>query len=847
MSETKTKAMSQLLQPIKQIVTPDILSCAPETPVFEAARRMAETRCGSIIVMNETGEALGIWTETDALKVDFSDEKSCRQPISEVMSQPVVTLTGEMTVHDATGVFRKNNIRHALVSDGKQYLGVVSVTDIIFNHGAEAFLGLKRLDALELTPAGVIDAGADIRDAINRMRALTVDALGVRFADGSHGILTQRDVIRLLAQGGRASTAGEASSATLLSLPASTSLLQARRLLIQHQVRHLGVLDNAGQLAHIVGLGDILQNIEHEFVLELHHALRERDEALLRSRQSLLLADKVFESTLEGILITDGYGIIRSVNPAFTRITGYSAEEAIGQTPAILKSGKQAPEFYEHLWNNLKKEGFWQGEVINRRKNGLLYTEHLSITGIRDESGGFANYVAVFSDITQRKQAEERLHFLANHDALTGLPNRTLFIEKLQMAVMHAKSNHQRCALLFIDLDRFKLVNDTLGHHAGDELLCEIAEGLRRSVPADGTVARLSGDEFIILLENVGTVQQVASQAQAVLDQISGETVVSGQEVFVSASVGISMYPEDGTSADTLLVNADTAMYRAKERGKNTFQFYTADMNARALERLRLEYALHRALAQDELQVWYQPKVQLATGRIIGAEALIRWQHPEMGMVSPAVFIPIAEESSLIVSLGEWAFRTACETVAEWKRQALFPGRIAVNISGRQLKFGGIAELVSRTLSDLGMPSDCLELEVTESVAMDDDSGMIDVLYRLQELGVYLSIDDFGTGYSSLSYLKRLPVRGLKIDRSFVLNLHEDRDDAAIARAIISIAGSLGLDLVAEGVELEEHREFLLRNGCIWAQGYLFSRPLPPAEFEARLRAQQAEDLKGAR
>jgi diguanylate cyclase (GGDEF)-like protein/PAS domain S-box-containing protein len=572
---------------------------------------------------------------------------------------------------------------------------------------------------------------------------------------------------------------------------------------------------------------------------ELREALQERDTALLQSRRGLLLADKVFESTLEGILVTDQNGMICSVNPAFSRITGYSAEEAIGNTPAILNSGKQSREFYQHMWDSIKRDGHWQGEVINRRKNGLLYTEHLSISGIGNEAGEYDRYVAVFSDITQRKQAEERLHYLANHDTLTGLPNRTLFLENLQRALDRADEAKSRFALLFINVDRFKLINDILGHQAGDELLIRIAEELRRQAVPHAMVARLSGDEFILLLENVERVDGVASRAQVVLEEIRQQTELNGEEVFISASIGISLYPDDGQNADTLLANADAALSRAKQRGKNTFQFYTADINARATERLKLELALHRALPQQELELWYQPKIELASGRLYGAEALLRWRHPEQGLVSPARFIPIAEESALMVDIGAWVLATACADTRRWKDADLFRGRMAVNLSGRQLLYGNVVEHVHSILVDSGLPSQYLELEVTESVAMDKEQGMIEVLKELRGLGVDLAIDDFGTGYSSLSYLKRLPVAVLKVDQSFVADLPDDSDSAAITAAIISIAKSLGLKVVAEGVETEAQRQFLARQGCDFAQGYYFSKPLPAAEFEAFLRAQR--------
>lgn len=832
--------MSPLMQSIEHILSAEILSCRPDTPVSEAARKMLDANCGSIIVMADDGIPQGVWTESDAVKVDLGDDNGRSRPVCEVMSKPIITLQHDVTVHHALGVFRQSRIRHALVEKHGQLIGVLSLSDVILNQDTEAFLGVKRLDMLNSPEVSILSHSDTLQTALREMRDHDLSAVGVLFPDQSYGILTQRDVVRLLAHDDTNRLIGTVCTRPVLGLPQSASLLQARRMIYQHQIRHLAVFDSAGKLVQIVSFREIIQSIEHEFLLELHGALRERDEALLQSKQNLLLADKVFEATMEGIVITDQSGVIQTVNPAFVRITGYSREEAVGRTPAILKSGKQPREFYEYLWRCLIKDGAWQGEVVNRRKNGLLYTEHLSITAIRDDSGECRHYVAVFSDITQRKQAEERLHFLANHDALTGLPNRTLFIEKLQAAVEQAAQYNRRVALMFVDLDRFKLVNDTLGHHAGDELLTRIASELRRVAPQLATVARLSGDEFTILLDNVVSVQQVASRAQSILDAVSAVAVVAGQEVFISASVGIAMYPDDGAAADALLANADTAMYRAKERGKNTFQFYTADMNARAIERLKLEYSLHRALAQHELELWYQPKVELASGRIVGAEALLRWRHPEMGMIPPSQFIPIAEDSALIVPIGEWVLDTACADIRHWQDSGLSSGRVAVNVSGRQLKNPSFVDTVASLLTQYELHNSVLELEVTESLVMDETSGMIDLLRRLQQLGIYLSIDDFGTGYSSLSYLKRLPVHGLKIDQSFIMHLHQDRDDAAITQAIISIARSLGLDVVAEGVELEAQRQFLQEQGCVWAQGFLFSKPVPRQEFERLLRAQQA-------
>ncbi|MGL6070983.1 EAL domain-containing protein [Craterilacuibacter sp.] len=817
---------------IATLASGSILSCPPDTPVSVAARMMLEACCGSIVVMDAAGKALGIWTESDALKMDMACRADLLQPVSGVMSAPVYTLDADLSTHEAAVFFRQKQIRHVLLTRADAYVGIVSASDIVSRQGCEVFLRCTRLESLPLAPLATVPARASLSEALHTLRHTRSDALAIDYGDDSWGILTLRDVLRLVACMHDDVAVSQVCSYPMRSVSVSTSLLAVRQQLLKQKTRHLGVTAADGRLQAIVGMVDILYSIEYEFMSELKQALQERDEALLRSRQSLLLAEKVFDAAQDGIVVTDPAGVIQHVNAAFSQITGYSREEVLGNTPAMLNSGRQSSEFYRQFWDTLKTEGSWQGELINRRKNGVLYSEHLSISAIRAPDGSVQHYVGVFSDLTQRKLAEQRMHYLANHDALTGLFNRTLFGEHVVDAVLRSKETGMRFALLYLNLDRFKLINDTLGHQVGDALLREIANKLKILLPERACIARLAGDEFGILHEDVGSIGVIAAQVQQMLEKLTGEMQVEGNTLFVTASIGIALYPNDGLAASELLLNADAAMHRAKGRGKNTFQFYTTDMNTRAMKRLEMEFALHRALERQELDVYYQPKVDLESGRCCGAEALVRWFHPEMGTVSPADFIPLAEETGLIAPIGEWVLRTACLQAAQWLEQGLFSGRLAVNLSGRQFGAGNIVSVVRQILDETGLPASHLELEITESTAMDGDSDVLGQLVRLKALGISLAIDDFGTGYSSLAYLKKLPVSVVKIDQSFIKTLHQDADDAAITIAIISMAHSLGLDIVAEGVELEAHRAFLLQHGCRTAQGYLFSRPLPGRALE---------------
>ncbi len=557
-------------------------------------------------------------------------------------------------------------------------------------------------------------------------------------------------------------------------------------------------------------------------------ALKERESALT-------LSACVFEESAEGIMICDRDKRIISVNHAFTDVTGYAAEEVVGKTPGILKSGRHDADFYRDMWRQIGLMGHWQGEIWNRRKSGEVYPEFLSINAAKDQTGAITYYFGLFSDISQSKQYEAHISHLVHYDALTNLPNRTLFDDRIRHAISHAQREKLSLALVFLDLDRFKNINDSLGHPVGDMLLVEVARRLESHMREEDTVSRQGGDEFTLLLPDTRA-EGAVHVAGKILKAFSEPFLVEGHELNVTPSIGIAVYPVDGPDAESLLKCADAAMYRAKHDGRNTFRFFTAEMHMHVSHILQLENALRRALERQELMVYYQPQLELSSNRVIGCEALLRWKHPEFGMVMPADFIPIAEESGQILALGEWVLRTAVAQNKAWQAAGLPPLTMAVNLSVIQFRQGNLVHLARQILDEHRLEAQFLELELTEGIAMDDPDAAVGIMEHLHRYGIRLSIDDFGTGYSSLSYLKRFSIDKLKIDQSFVRDVTQDSENAAIVGAVVSLARSLGLRTIAEGVETVEQREFLRGMGCDEIQGYLVGRPMPAGEFEQLLR-----------
>lgn len=574
---------------------------------------------------------------------------------------------------------------------------------------------------------------------------------------------------------------------------------------------------------------------------EMAHSFNSLLESLQYATKRLDLFSQVFESSGEAIVITDTERNIVVVNQAFTQITGYDLADVMWKNPKLLSSGRQTPEFYQTMWKSINETGRWQGEIWNRRKNGEIFPEWLSISTVKDENGKVVNYIAIFNDITRRKESEQQIQFLAHYDALTKLPNRTLFGDRIQQALAAAKRSSKKVALLFLDLDRFKSINDSLGHLSGDLLLQSVANRLKSCVREMDTVCRQGGDEFMVLLTEIDKAEDAAHIASKIVSAMSEAHLVEDSRLIVTFSIGISIYPDDAVDSPLMIKNADAAMYHAKEKGRNNFQFFTPDMNAEASQRLELESDLRRAVQRWEFELHYQPQTDNRSGKIVGVEALIRWHHPDKGLISPARFIPIAEECGLINAIGEWVLKTACRQNKKWQDEELLKVPVAVNISALQFHQKHFKETIAQALRESGLEPGYLELEITEGVTVKDIETTVHLLNELKLMGVLISIDDFGTGYSSLSYLKRFPIDKLKVDQSFVRDLSTDADDASIVQTIISMGHGLRLKVIAEGVETAEQLAFLKERGCDEIQGYYFSKPLTAGDFGEYVRSYVAK------
>ncbi len=553
------------------------------------------------------------------------------------------------------------------------------------------------------------------------------------------------------------------------------------------------------------------------------------------AQKRLTLANRIIEETSEGIIITNTDGDVTYVNEAFCAQSGYSRDELLGSNPRILKSDKQGPRFFKHMWDTILEKGHWHGEVWDKKKDGTDFPKLLSISSITNDHGEVTHYVGFSTDISDIKRTEARLKQMAHYDPLTGLANRTLFRDRLIQALVKAKRSNKNVALILLDLDRFKDINDMMGHPVGDALLEKVAERLRACVRESDTVGRLGGDEFTVLAPDLHDTKEVNRIADRILESISEPCMISGREIFVSTSMGIALFPNDGRGPDRLLQNADTALYRAKERGRNNYQFFSEEMNEELMVRSQLESALREALEKEQLELHYQPVVNFTTGKICAAEALLRWNHPSLGWIPPQKIVRLAEDTGLIIPLGEWIFRRACQAVTEWKKQGRNNFSVAINVSGLQLNRSNFLNSVRAIIDQTNVDPNSISFELTETVAMRDIETTSNIFQHLRDLGIKIIVDDFGTGYSSLSYLRAFPIDVLKIDRDFVEDIANSSSNRAIVSAIVAMGHSLDLKVVAEGIETNEQLCHLWALDCDEWQGHLFSKALRPRDFELYL------------
>ncbi|MFZ4551729.1 MAG: bifunctional diguanylate cyclase/phosphodiesterase [Aquabacterium sp.] len=587
-----------------------------------------------------------------------------------------------------------------------------------------------------------------------------------------------------------------------------------------------------------------LSSFEHRAPTEFHKRILEIGASIIgivldrhKTQSSMRLFQKVMEGSEEGFIVTDAQGKILLINRAFSKVFGYTQDELIGRNPSFLSSGHHDPSFYTAMWHSIRTFGHWHGEIWNRRKNGEVFPEWLSISAVNDQANHTTHYIGIFSDLSDKKNAEATIQYLSSHDVLTGLPNRVLFQDRLDNALSYASRASTKVGLLALNVDNFKLLNDSLGHAAGDQLLTQIAQRLSQSVSEGNAICRQSGDEFLIALTDVQDMETVTSTAMGLLEQVRAPIQLDDKTLSLSCSIGVAIYPDDAEDGGKLLQAATKALDNAKEAGRNTYRFFTEQLNTDGLEHLRIAQGLRQAIANREFVLHYQPQIDLRTRQISGAEALIRWQHPTDGLLSPIRFIDIAEQTGLIVDIGDWVLEEACRQAKAWQDSGLPPVTVAVNVSAVQFRSGKLEASVRRALETSGLAPQWLELELTESVLVHDTDNMIGLFERLKSLGVKLSIDDFGTGYSSLAYLKKFNIDRLKIDQSFVREMATDANDAAIVRAIIQMAHTLNLRAVAEGVESELVTAQLGLCECDEVQGYHFARPMPGGELASMLKS----------
>ncbi|MET3999578.1 EAL domain-containing protein [Marinobacterium sp. MBR-109] len=827
---------------VAAICQAEIISIELGAPLSQAVASMARHHIGSVLVEDAT-RPVGLLTRSRAMQLVLQ-QSSDSTLIEAGMLAPVLQVDANLSVDELGLEFISQSAAHAVVVGAAgQWVGIVSQSDIVNSQGLEHDLFLKSLE--EITNFNVLRLSPDcsLRRAIERLRSVNYTAMLV--GDDAQGwqIMTETDVIRLLAEAvDLDQPLANLALPRLISVDSRLSLYNVRRYFREHNCRHIGVEDHSGTVIGLASYGDILRSVELDYIYRLRELLHDKSRALQQSQHNLRLIERVINASREGIVITDGNGNIQSVNPAFTAITGYEAWEALGRNPSMLSSGRHDRQFYRQLWQTLERDGRWQGEIWNRRKDGSVYPEWLSITAIENDDGKITQYAAIFHDLTEAKRSEARMQQLSWFDSVTGLANRRLFHDRLQMALGFAREQQTPLALLALDLDMFKQINDRFGHSGGDRVLKQIAERIESALQDCGTAARPSGDEFYIMLTELKDETCITACLDRISRALSLPILIDDREVRVRGSMGVAVFPADADEPGQLVRAAEVALQHSKERGRNNICFFSPALHEQTLSRYRINSFLHQALEREEFSLVYQPQICLRSGTLLGVEALIRWDSSELGRVAPDDFIPVAEDTGLIESIGAWVLDQSVRDAAGWLAQGLTL-KMSVNFSARQFQRTEVADQVLRALHTHQLPADQFVVELTETSFLHSAERTEREICRLRNQGVRIAIDDFGTGYSSLSYIRQMSLDMLKIDRSFISGVRAGSTDARLVHAMIDMSHAMELTVVAEGIETDRDLRVLRELGCDQAQGYHIARPMRAEELVKWARRYQASSL----
>lgn len=822
---------------VRQVAQQQLVVCSEDTKVSTAVGLMAKHGIGCVIVC-EGNRPVGIITRRDIMRITVSGKDLEQNDVSTCMSSPVSTVVTTTTIDEAGLRFIAEGFRHLVVVDeSNQLFGILSETDVVNSQGVEHDLFLRSVSEIISKDALIIPEHETVRLAVERLETTGHSAALICNGQDIVGILTENDLMVSMADGDLDLPLKDFVSANLVSVEADLSLYNARKVFRQHSFHHLGVKRHDGEIIGLISYSDILRNVEMDYVYRLKELLNERDQALALSQHNLKLADKVMNASMEAIVVTDLEAKIQRVNPAFTDITGYEDWEVLGKNTNILSSGRHDKKFYQDMWASLQSKGQWQGEIWNKRKNGTVYPEWLTITAVENDAGEICQYASIFSDLTEIKRSEARIKRLAYFDELTRLPNRKMFNDRLNLSLGYAQEHNHQVALAFVDLDFFQRVNDRFGLEAGDQVLREVGRRIESILEEGDTVARFGGDSFNMILTDVDDNTAVSEFLNRLLSTINQPILVSGTEINLTVSVGVSFFPTDATKPEDLFQCAEVAVKQAKDFGRNSYRFFSSEQHQLVKSRYRMANDLHRAIEAEQFELYYQPKVTASDRQLVGVEALIRWNHPEQGFIPPDEFIPLAEDLGVIDQIGYFVLREAVRQCSSWWKLG-YEVPVAINVSAKQMQRRDIAEEILEVLEEFQLPSRLLSVELTETSFLHCLEETRVAINILRTAGVRIAIDDFGTGYSSLSYIRNMSLDVLKIDRSFLVNIEDSEVDLSIVASIIDMSQAIGLEVVAEGIETETQFGLLRELNCDQIQGYLISRPMPADTFVDWYRSQ---------